>query len=238
MAVKRSTPVSAANLRQKIVETCLAMNDAGINQGMSGNVSSRYGSGCLITSSGVPYERMGPKHIIRINAAGGYTGVAKPSSEWRMHVDIYSNFNAAGAVVHAHPPHSTALACLRRGIPAFHYMVAVAGGCNIRCADYATFGTPELSANMLAALESRSACLLANHGIICFGRDLEEAFWRAGEVESLAQQYLLSLNVGEPVLLDEQQMAEVLELFRTYGNQDSREANPPKRKSGRLPPVR
>ncbi|GJL80692.1 MAG: fuculose phosphate aldolase [marine bacterium B5-7] len=208
--------------RQQVIDTCLAMNRAGINQGMSGNVSIRTSGGCLITPSGVAYDSMLPEQIVALDTAGDIdtanTHASKPpSSEWRMHVDIYSRFADAGAVVHAHPPHATALACLNRGIPAFHYMVAIAGGRNIRCASYATFGSAELSINMLNALDGRFACLLANHGMICYGKDIDQALWRAIELEALAQQYLLALGVGEPVLLDDVQMAEVEARFAGYG---------------------
>lgn len=200
------------------------MGRAGINQGTAGNVSVRAGNGCLITPSGVPYEAMTPGQVVRIDAGGRVQGSPRsaaanlaPSSEWRMHADIYARFDAAGAVVHAHPPHATALACHGRGIPAFHYMVAVGGGPDIRCASYATFGTAALSRHMLDALEGRRACLLANHGMICFGADLDAALALAVEVETLARQYLLALTIGEPPRLDEAQMAEVLEKFRHYG---------------------
>jgi L-fuculose-phosphate aldolase len=209
-------------LRDDIIAACLEMNHCGINQGKAGNISVRVEEGCLITPSGVDYDLLTPEQIAAIDLDGmlyeGGSTNSKPSSEWRMHVDIYRHFPLAGAVLHAHSPFATALACNRRGIPAFHYMVAIAGGDDIRCARYATFGTPELSRHMLEALQDRSACLLANHGMICFGGDLREALWRAVEVESLARQYVLALGVGAPTLLDDSQMAEVIERFRHYGN--------------------
>ena len=136
-----------------------------------------------------------------------------------MHLDVYRARPEAGAVVHVHSPYATALSCHRRGIPAFHYMVAAAGGADIRCADYATFGTQALSDAMLLAMEGRRACLLANHGQIAFGPSLDKALWLAGEVETLARQYLLALGIGGPTLLDDAEMDRVLELFRTYGRQ-------------------
>ncbi len=207
--------------RRAIVDACLEMNRRGINQGMSGNISVRGGKGCLVTPSGIAYDVLKPTDIVEMDLEGNRSGALKPSSEWRLHADIYRTFEAARAVVHAHPPHATALACLRRPIPAFHYMVAVAGGRDIRCAEYATFGTVELSDRMLRALEGRTACLLANHGIVCYGDSLERALWRAEEVESLARQYLLALSVGDPVMLDDAQMDEVIDLFRSYGRQSS-----------------
>ncbi len=215
------------SVRRQIIDACLHMERAGINQGTSGNVSTRAGDGCLITPSGVPYADMTPAQVVRIGADGRVQGSPRggaralaPSSEWRMHVDIYAHFAAAGAVVHAHPPHATALACHGRGIPPFHYMVAVAGGTDIRCAGYATFGTAALSRHMIDALDGRRACLLANHGMICFAADLDAALALAIEVESLARQYLLALAIGEPPCLDEVQMAEVIEKFRNYGRRD------------------
>ena len=149
-------------------------------------------------------------------ADGVWDGRRPPSSEWRFHRDLYAARADAGGMAHCHSPHATALACTRRGIPAFHYMVAAAGGADVRCADYATFGSEELSRNALAALVGRRACLLANHGQLALGATVEAAFELAAEVEMLARQYLLALNAG-PVLLDDPEMARVLEKFRTYG---------------------
>lgn len=206
-------------LRREIIATCQQMNALGINQGTSGNISVRIEDGFLITPSGVPYDTMKPEQIVRMDLEGGYYGEFLPSSEWRMHFDIYRNRPEAGAVVHTHATFCTALSCLRQGIPAFHYMIAVSGGPNIRCADYATFGTQELSENMLRAMEGRTACLLANHGMICFGPNLKKALWLAGEVETLARQYWYARQVGEPALLDEAEVQTVLDRFGTYGKQ-------------------
>jgi L-fuculose-phosphate aldolase len=195
----------------------------GLNQGTSGNLSVRTGDGFLITPSGVPVERLRAEDMVPMDLDGSPHGTLRPSSEWRMHRDLYAAFPEAQAVAHAHPPHATALACRHEDIPAFHYMVAVAGGHDIRCADYATFGTTELSANAVAALRDRKACLLANHGILCYGDDLERAIALAVEVETLARQYLLARQNGEPVLLDEAEMDKVIESFKTYGKQPGRE---------------
>jgi L-fuculose-phosphate aldolase len=195
----------------------------GLNQGTSGNLSVRTGDDFLITPSGVPVERLRAEDMVPMDLDGSPHGTLRPSSEWRMHRDLYAAFPEAQAVAHAHPPHATALACRHEDIPAFHYMVAVAGGHDIRCADYATFGTAELSANAVAALRDRKACLLANHGILCYGDDLERAIALAVEVETLARQYLLARQNGEPVLLDEAEMGKVIESFKTYGKQPDRE---------------
>lgn len=206
-----------------ILAACRAMNASGLNQGTSGNVSMREGEGMLVTPSGVPYDDATPDMMVRVAADGAPSGPLKPSSEWRMHLDIYRARPEARAVVHVHSPYATALSCHRRNIPAFHYMVAVAGGADIRCAHYATFGTQALSDAMLAALEGRSACLLANHGQIAFGPSLDKALWLAGEVETLARQYLIARGIGEPVMLDDTEMARVLDLFASYGKQPALE---------------
>ena len=206
-------------LREAVIATCLRMNALGINQGTSGNVSVRHGEGFLVTPSGVPYETLTPEAIVAMDLEGGYRGDFLPSSEWRMHHDLYKRRPEAQAIVHTHSNYATALSALRKDIPAFHYMIAVAGGTTLRCADYATFGTKALCDAMLDAMEDRSACLLANHGVICFGANLEKALWLAGEVESLCQQYFVAMQAGDPVILSDDQMAEVLDKFRTYGKQ-------------------
>lgn len=208
-----------ASPRQAVIATALEMNRRGLNQGTSGNVSCRAADGgLLITPSGRPYETLQPADILRIGFDGSVLeGTGKPSSEWRIHADILAARPEAGAVVHCHAMFSTTLSCLRRPIPAVHYMVAVAGGDTIRCADYATFGTQELSEAALAALADRKACLLANHGMIAIGADLRRALALAVEVETLAAQYWRALQVGEPVILSPDEMARVLERFREYG---------------------
>ncbi len=211
-------------LRQEIIDACLEMNGLGINQGTSGNISVRTGDGFLITPSALPYDKMTPAQIVPMALDGSHTGDIKPSSEWRMHLDIYQARPEAQAVVHTHPTFSTALACLRRKIPAFHYMIAAAGGMDIRCAKYDTFGTQELSDNMLAALKDRKACLLATHGMICFGSSLERAMWRAVEVETLARQYWHACQAGKPHILTAAQMRPVLESFGVYSKQPGKAA--------------
>jgi len=206
-----------AQLRAAVIETARRMNAAGINQGTSGNVSARTKNGFLITPSGARYETLAPADIVAMDGEGGHPAGQRPSSEWRFHKDIYRARPEAGAVVHAHAPYATTLACLGRDIPAFHYMIAVAGGETIRCAPYATFGSQVLSDHALAALEGRRACLLANHGMIAFGADLDAAFDLAVEVEALAGQYWRALQIGEPRLLSPDEMAEVLKKFRSYG---------------------
>lgn len=210
--------------REAVIETARALIVQGINQGTSGNVSLRAGSGFLITPSGVPCDAMVPEQIVAMDLGGDFDGVWLPSSEWRMHRDIYRARPEVGAVVHTHSVHATALSCLRREIPAFHYMVAVAGGTSLRCADYATFGTQTLSDAMLRALEGRSACLLANHGVIATGPSLDKALWLAGEIETLCHQYTVACQTGTPVILSDAEMAEVLARFAEYGKQPAKPA--------------
>ncbi len=193
------------------------MNACGINRGKSGNVSARWQDGFLITPSGLAYEKTQPRHLVFVDATGTAHGVLAPSSEWRFHHDIYRTRRDCGAVVHAHASFATTLACLQREVPAFHYMVAVAGGDSIRCAPYATFGTQALSDHALAALEERRACLLANHGMIALGADLDAALALAVEVESLCEQYWRTLQIGMPHLLDAAEMSRVIEKFKSYG---------------------
>lgn len=202
-----------------IIDCCLAMNASGINQGTAGNVSTRFEDGFLITPSGMAYERLEPGHIVYVGLDGQCRDQLRPSSEWRMHRDIYAERAEAGAVLHAHSTFATALSCLRRDIPAFHYMIAVAGGDSIRCSDYALFGTQALSDHMLEALRERRACLLGTHGMICFHDNLDRALWLGIEIESLAKQYWHALQAGDPVILSQQQMDEVLQQFKGYGKQ-------------------
>lgn len=202
------------DLRRDIIATCLKMNALGINQGSSGNLSVRSGDGLLITPSGLPYDETEPRDIVRLGFDGTWEGDRRPSSEWRFHRDILAARPDAEVVLHAHSTFCTVLACHGRDIPAFHYMVAVAGGSSIRCAPYATFGTQELSDNALAALADRQACLLGNHGVITLGRTLKQALALAVEVETLARQYVHALTIGEPRILPEDEMARVQEQMR------------------------
>ena len=209
--------------RQSLIDHCCAMNASGLSLGKSGNASLRWGEGLLITPTGRAYDRLQPEDIVFLSADGACgPGQLLPSSEWRFHCDILRAFPETNAVVHTHSTYATALACVGRGIPAFHYMVAVAGGADIPCADYATFGTPELSAHILAALRGgRKACLMAHHGQVATGKTLADAYALAQEVENLAQQYLLACSLGPARTLPTEEMARVVEKFRTYGQQRS-----------------
>jgi len=211
-------------LREAVVATAREMNALGINRGKSGNVSARWRSvdfdGYMVTPTGMPYASMAPEDIVAMpldGSADAARGARLPSSEWRFHRDIYRARPDAAAIVHTHAPFATSLACLGRAIPAFHYMVAAAGGNDVRCAPYATFGTQELSNHAVAALEGRRACLLANHGMIAIGAALPAALALAVEVETLAEMYWRALQLGEPVVLSDAEMDLVIAKFRTYG---------------------
>jgi L-fuculose-phosphate aldolase len=207
----------STELHKQLIETAIAINTSDINRGTSGNLSIRTENGFLITPSGMDYKELVPEDIVAMNFEGEWKGSNAPSSEWRIHRDIYRQREDALAILHAHPTFCATLACLRKPIPAVHYMVAVAGGKDIRCSPYATFGTQELSDHVLTALEDRKACLMANHGMVCLGRDLPGALALPIEVEQLAQVYYQSLVAGEPVVLDDAEMERVLEKFKGYG---------------------
>lgn len=202
--------------RQLMINKAQAMRAAGLGQGTSGNISIREGDGFLVTPSAIPYDQYTIEDIVCMSMDGEYESNRPPSSEWRIHRDIYANREDVNAVVHTHSPACTALACLDKSIPAFHYMVAVAGGDNIRCAPYATFGSQELSDFVLQALQDRYACLMSNHGMMCVAENLTRAFSLAIEVEELASIYCQTLQTGEPKLLSKSQMADVLDKFVVY----------------------
>jgi L-fuculose-phosphate aldolase len=213
-------------LREQLVTVARRMQASGINQGTSGNLSARLPGGMLITPSSLPYELMQPSDLVALDLAGQPLHPIEPgrpqrqpSSEWRLHADVLANRPEVQAVLHCHSIHATALACHGRGIPPFHYMIAVAGGHDIRCAPYATFGTQELSNDVVEALQGRLACLMAQHGQVVVGPTLERALALAVEVETLARIYLQALAIGEPPLLSAEQMEQVRHQFRTvlYG---------------------
>ena len=214
-------------LRDQVIKTARRMNALGVNQGTSGNVSARVRGGFLITPSGLDYDRTRPADIVRVGGDGRAAGRRRPSSEWRIHRDIYAARAEVKAVVHSHAMFATTLACLGRSIPAFHYMVAVAGGNLIKCSAYATFGSEALSQAALEALGERNACLLANHGLITCADSPAAALALAVEVEALAAQYMRALGVGEPQLLDDAEMRRVLEKFSAgYGYASGPESEP------------
>jgi L-fuculose-phosphate aldolase len=204
------------SLAAAVLDTARAMNASGINRGAAGNVSARCAEGFLITPTALPYDECTPEDIVKVSPDSTATGRRKPSSEWRFHHDIYAARPEAGAVVHCHSSFATSLACQQLAIPAFHYMIARFGGDTVRCADYATFGTQELSDAMLVALDGRRACLMAHHGMTVFGADLREALALAIEFESLCEQYWRALQLGQPKLLPADEMTRVIEKFKDY----------------------
>jgi L-fuculose-phosphate aldolase len=219
--------MSEQDLREQLVTVARRMQASGINQGTSGNLSARIPGGMLITPSSLPYELMQPSDLVALDLAGKPLHPAepgrpqrRPSSEWRLHADVLANRPEVQAVLHCHSIHATALACHGRGIPPFHYMIAVAGGHDIRCAPYATFGTQELSDGVVEALQGRLACLMAQHGQVVVGPNLDKALALAVEVETLARIYLQARTIGEPPLLSAEQMEQVRHQFRTllYGH--------------------
>lgn len=208
------------NLRTEIVARCRELNSSGINQGTSGNISARFEDRMLISPSATPYDTLTPEMIASValdDDSGAYAGPLKPSTEWRFHQALLRGRSDAAAVVHAHPTYCTALASARKEIPACHYMIAAFGGNTVRCAGYATFGTAELSDLTMLAMTDRTACLLANHGMVAIGDSLAKAMWRAIELEAIAAQYCLSLTIGGPVLLSDAAIDETLAGFAGYG---------------------
>ncbi len=206
--------------RQSIIAACLQMNQSGINQGTSGNISLRHEDGMLITPTSTPYETMQPEQIVFMKLDGAFDARQRPSSEWRFHRDILKARPEVNAVVHAHPPYATILAIMGLSIPPVHYMIACAGGDTIRCSPYATFGTQELSQHAVTALEDRSACLLAHHGMIAIGPSLSRAMWLAVEVETLARQYHGCLQIGTPPLMPKEEIENVRARMAGYGPPD------------------
>ncbi|MFK7857989.1 MAG: class II aldolase/adducin family protein [Granulosicoccus sp.] len=207
-------------IRKKIIALCLRMNATGLNQGTSGNISARYNDHMLITPSGIPYEELKPADIAKMKIEGDdfvWKGPSRPSSEWHFHRAILKAKPDVHAIVHTHSTFSTVVSIAREDIPACHYMIAAFGGNSVRCAEYETFGTAELSASMLRAMKDRTACLLSNHGMVAGGKNLDNAMWAAVELETLSRQYYYAKLAGNMVILPEDEMARVLEKFKTYG---------------------
>jgi L-fuculose-phosphate aldolase len=207
-----------SHLREQLLSISRKLCELGLNRGTSGNASVRDGAGFLVTPTGMTVEEMTPRDMVWMSIDGKVQGERQPSSEWRFHRDILQARPEVGAVIHSHAMFATTLACLHREIPPFHYMIAVAGGDTIRCAPYALFGSQALSDAALSALQDRKACLLANHGMIAVGHDLDQALSVAVEVETLCEQYWRALQAGEPKLLSAEQMSEVMEQFKGYGS--------------------
>lgn len=219
-SAEASAPHAAEEMaaRAAIVATAQEMSRRGLSPGRSGNVSQRWHDGMLITPTGLPYGDMQPEDIACVGPEGTTrAGEKKPSSEWRFHLAVYAARADVGAIVHTHSTHTTVLACAHKSIPAFHYMVAAAGGDDIPCVPYATFGTGKLARHVAKGLEKRNACLMANHGMIAVGSSSQKALDLASEVEILAEQYVKLLAIAKPIVLDKTEMARVLKRFASYG---------------------
>ena len=202
---------------EQIIKYANMLNSEILSTLRSGNVSLRYKNGFLITPSGVKYSLLKVDDIVFVSLDGKFDETKnKPSSEWRFHKDIYSSKNEANAIVHAHSTHATAVSAHNKDVPAFHYMVALAGGNDLKCAKYATFGTQELSDNIINALKNRKACLMSNHGQVAFGDNLEQAFELAQEVENICHQYINAIKIGEPKILSSSEMDVILEKVKNY----------------------
>ena len=205
------------NLRATVIKYAKMLNAKNLSALRSGNISTRYKDGFLITPSGKKYSSLKNKDIVFVNLKGKFDKkMGIPSSEWRFHQDIYLNKKDARAIVHAHSNYATAISTHGKSIPAFHYMIAMAGGIDIKCAKYATYGTRELSKNILKALKNRSACLIGNHGQIAFSENLSKAFELAEEVENLSNQYIKALKIGKPKILSLKEMNKVLSKAKNY----------------------
>lgn len=205
--------------RNEVVKTARKLS-----AGRTGNLSIRVDNGFLITPTGVPNEELKMDRIVLIQSDGTSSAdQMQPSSEWRFHSDLYQKRSDISAIIHTHSTYATTLACLQKEIPAFHYMIAEAGGDNIRCAEYATFGTQALSDNIIVAMQDRKACLMANHGMLAVGENLKQVFDLSSQVEELAKQYILALQIGDPIILSKEEMATNIEKFKTYGKQNESE---------------
>lgn len=212
----KATP--EAKLRKEIISTARKMSKTGLSPGRTGNVSARFDDGFLITPSGIAYKDLTRSDIVFVGNDGEVPkGQRKPSSEWRFHLSAYQARPDRHALVHTHSMHATVLACAGKTIPAFHYMVAVAGGSDIPLVPYATFGTEKLAEGVAYALQNRDACLLAHHGAIALARDLPSALELAHDIEMLSEQYFKVLAIGPPSYLLRSEMTEVLEKFASYG---------------------
>jgi L-fuculose-phosphate aldolase len=217
MNIKNSVKSTSLDPRASLIELMLELERIGLNRGTSGNCSIRSQQGFFVTPSGILNADLTPKSIVEMNLEGDVLSAGNPSSEWQFHKDILKKDSRINVVIHAHSDHATALSCFREDIPAFHYMIAAAGGDSIICAPYALFGSQDLSDNVTEALRGRNACLMSNHGMIVVGETLSKALTLSIEVETLCKHYLLARQMGEPILLSKTEMREVLEKFKNYG---------------------
>ena len=202
---------------EEVIKYAKMLNTENLSALRSGNISVRHNDGFLITPSGVKYSSLQIDDIVFVSLNGQFDEKKqKPSSEWKFHRDIYKNKREANAIVHSHSTNATAVSAHGKSIPAFHYMVALAGGNDIKCADYATFGTEELSNNVIRALENRKACLMSNHGQVAFEKSLDKAFELAQEIENICHQYINALRIGVPKILSNNEMNKILGQIKNY----------------------
>jgi L-fuculose-phosphate aldolase len=211
--------MTETEMRRSLMEGCREAYRLGLNSGTAGNFSLRTRAAMLITPTGIPDGKLTSEMIVSCGFDGSYDGRWLPSSEWEMHAEIYKAYPAAQAIVHAHPDNCVALSCLREDLPPFHYMIASFGGKDVRCSRYERFGSGEIALAAVEALEGRNACLLANHGMICFSGSIEKAVSNAVKLEILTRQYLLARSVGSPALLTDVELSKVNERYATYGQQ-------------------
>ena len=212
--------------REEVIEYSQKLNSTNLSPLRSGNISVKGIEddieGFFITPSGTKYENLKPENIVFLSLneekdfLSWFNSGKNPSSEWRFHQDIYKNKREARAIVHAHSTHATAVSAHGKSIPPFHYMVALVGGEDIKCSEYATFGTHELSMNIVKALKNRKACLMSNHGQVAFGENLSKAFELAQEVENICHQYIIALKIGEPKILSFEEMQKILDKVKNY----------------------
>jgi L-fuculose-phosphate aldolase len=209
--------VSEIALREELVRQYQHVAAIGLNELASGNISCRFGTGLLISPTGSTAASLDPEQVVRVRANGAWEGEYRPSSEWRMHAEIYLRHPKAEAVVHTHSDYCVALSCLNQPLPGFHYLVGTFGGGDVPCVPYSTFGTASLARDAAVALTHRSACLLGNHGMICRGRSLADAVELAHRLEIMCRQYLLARQLGEPDVLTPRQWEEFFEQMRIGG---------------------
>lgn len=217
MSFQKSTETALTEDKESLVELTLELERLGLNRGTSGNCSIRSSKGFFVTPSGISTGDLTADSIVEMDLESNVLSAGNPSSEWRFHKDILKTYSWANVVIHTHSDYATAFSCFREDMPAFHYMIAVAGGDSIKCSPYALFGSQDLSDNVLEALRGRRACLMSNHGMIVVGKTASKALALSVEIETLCKQYLLARQISEPILLSKTEMREVLEKFKTYG---------------------
>ena len=211
--------IKEENLRKKIIDTCLKIEIKKLNQGKTGNVSHRWRNGILITPSGIDYDKLNYKDIVFVDINGKAVGERLPSSEWRFHLNIIKNRKEVDSIIHNHPVYGTGFSMLRKEIKSFHYLIGLFGGVNIRCTKFMMPGSESLSNEILISLKKRKACLIANHGVVTIGKNLDEAFYLAEQFEALCKQITIAKINGKPKLIDEKKMTIILKKLKNYSKE-------------------